>query len=54
MKKKNLIILLLFPFLISVFCIATVNTTYNMIDVDISFIEWSYRDMEAFVFYVEA
>ena len=48
MKKKNLIILLLFPFIISVFCIATINTTYNMIDVDISFIEWSYKDMEAF------
>ncbi|MBE6597198.1 MAG: hypothetical protein E7641_05955 [Ruminococcaceae bacterium] len=48
MKKKNLIILLIFPFLISVFCIVTVNTTYNKIDVDISYIEWSYNDMEAF------
>ena len=48
MKKKNLIILLLFPFLISVFCIITVNTTYNMIDVDISHIDWSYKDMEGF------
>ena len=48
MKKKNLIILLIFPFLISVFCIVTVNTTYNMVDVDISYIDWSYRDMEGF------
>ena len=48
MKKKNLIILLVFPFLIAVFCIVTVNTTYNKIDVDISYIEWSYNDMEAF------
>ncbi len=48
MKKKNLVILLLFPFLISVFCIVTINTTYNMVDVDISFIDWDYNDMEAF------
>lgn len=48
MKKKNLIILLIFPFLISLFCIITVNTTYNRIDVDISYIEWSYHDMEGF------
>ena len=39
MKKKNLIILLVFPFLISVFCIITVNTTYNAVDVDISHID---------------
>lgn len=48
MKKKNLIILLIFPFLISIFCIVTVNTTYNMVDVDISHIDWKYNDMEAF------
>ncbi len=48
MKKKNLIILLVFPFLIAVFCIVTVNTTYNKIDVDISYIDWKYNDMEAF------
>ena len=48
MKKKNLIILLMFPFLISVFCIATINTTYNMIDVDISFIDWDYEELEDF------
>ena len=48
MKKKNLIILLVFPFLIAVFCIVTINTTYNKIDVDISYIDWKYNDMEAF------
>ena len=48
MKKKNLIILLVFPFLIAVFCIITVNTTYNRIDVDISYIDWPYNDMEGF------
>lgn len=48
MKKKNLIILLVFPFLIAVFCIITVNTTYNKIDVDISYIDWEYNDMEGF------
>lgn len=48
MKKKNLIILLIFPFLISIFCTTAINTTYNMIDVDISYIDWSYNDMEPF------
>ena len=48
MKKKNLIILLVFPFLISVFCIITVNTTYNAVDVDISHIDWEYNEVEAF------
>ena len=48
MKKKNLAILLIFPFLISLFCIFAVNVTYNRIDVDISYIEWDYNDMEAF------
>lgn len=48
MKKKNLLILLVFPFIIAVFCIITVNTTYNKIDVDISYIDWAYNDMEAF------
>ena len=48
MKKTNLIILLVFPFLISLFCIITVNTTYNRVDVDISYIDWEYNDMEGF------
>ena len=48
MKKKNLIILLILPFLIAIFCTTAINTTYNMIDVDISFINWDYNDVEAF------
>ena len=48
MKKKNLAILLIFPFLLSLLCTVTVNTTYNKIDVDISYIEWNYHDMEGF------
>ena len=48
MKKKNLIILLILPFLIAIFCTTAINTTYNMIDVDISFINWDYNDTEAF------
>lgn len=48
MKKKNLIILLMFPFIIAMLCIVTINTTYNMVDVDISYIDWDYNDMEAF------
>ncbi len=48
MEKKNLIILLVFPFLLAVFCTVAVNTTYNKIDVDISYIDWKYNDMEAF------
>ncbi|MBQ2735577.1 MAG: hypothetical protein IJF33_07060 [Clostridia bacterium] len=48
MKKTNLIILLVFPFLIALVCIITVNSTYNRIDVDISYIDWEYNDMEGF------
>ncbi len=48
MKKKNLVILLIFPFLLSIFCTTAINTTYNAIDVDISHIEWDYNDVEPF------
>ncbi|MBO7304659.1 MAG: hypothetical protein J6V09_05495 [Clostridia bacterium] len=48
MKKKNLVILLILPFLMSIFCTTAINTTYNMIDVDISFIDWDYNEVEAF------
>lgn len=48
MKKKNLVILLLLPFIISLLCIITINTTYQMVDVDISFIDWAYSDVEPF------
>ncbi len=47
MKKKNLLILLLIPFLVSTMTIVTVNVTYNTVDADISFIEWSFDDIEA-------
>lgn len=49
MKKKNLLILLIIPFLVSTLTIVTVNVTYNMVDVDISYIEWNYDDVEAFM-----
>lgn len=49
MKKKNLLILLIIPFLVSTLTIVTVNVTYNMVDVDISYIEWNYDDIEAFM-----
>lgn len=48
MKKKNLVILLILPFLISIFCTTVITTTYNMVDVDISFIDWNYNEVEAF------
>lgn len=48
MKKKNLIILLIIPFIISALTIVTVNMSYNYIDVDISHIQWNYDDIEAF------
>ena len=35
MKKKNLIILLLIPFLIALLGVVTLNTTFNFIDNDI-------------------
>ena len=48
MKKKNLIILLLMPFVIAILCIVTVNITYDAVDVDISHIDWNYDDFEPF------
>lgn len=48
MKKKNLIILLLIPFLIALLGVVTLNTTFNVIDNDIVAIEWEYDDVEAF------
>ena len=48
MKKKNLIVLLIIPFLISALTIVTVNVSYNLIDVDISHIMWGFDDIEAF------
>ena len=48
MKKKNLIILLLIPFLIALLGVVTINTTFSFIDNDIIGISWSYQDVEAF------
>lgn len=48
MKKKNLIVLLLIPFLIALLGVVTINTTFNMIDNDILSIKWDYDDMEGF------
>lgn len=48
MKKKNLIILLLTPFLIALLGVVTLNTTFSFIDNDIIGIDWDYEDVEAF------
>lgn len=48
MKKKNLVVLLILPFLISVIGVVTVNTTLKTIEKDILSIEWAYQDLEAF------
>lgn len=48
MKKKNLAVLLIIPFLFSVLTTVTINATYIYVDVDISGIAWDYGDPEAF------
>lgn len=48
MKRKNIVILLLIPFLVSLLGIVTINLSFNIIDADIFFIEWEYSDVEAF------
>jgi len=48
MKKKNLIILLIIPFVIALIGIAAVNVTFNTFYSDISAIEWEYEEVEAF------
>ena len=48
MKKKNLIILLLIPFIISLLGIVTINISINTFYGDISSIEWEYDEIEAF------
>jgi len=48
MKKKNLAILLLLPYLISLLGIITVNLTFKTFQNDISHIEWDYSDIEVF------
>ena len=46
--KRNLIILLLIPFLLTLLGIVTINTTFNYISNDIIDINWKYDDIEAF------
>lgn len=48
MKKKNLIILLLIPFIISLLGVVTLNITVNFIEADIIGIKWDYQDVEGF------
>lgn len=48
MKKKNIAILLLLPYLIALLGVITVNVTFKVFENDISYISWSYQDMEAF------
>lgn len=48
MKKKNLIILLLIPFIIALLGVVTVNSTFNLVENDIISIKWNYSEMEAF------
>lgn len=48
MKKKNLIILLIIPFIISLLGIVTINISINTFYGDITGIEWEYDDVEAF------
>lgn len=48
MKKKNLIILLLIPFLIALLGVMTIEGTFSLIENDILSIEWEYEDVEGF------
>lgn len=48
MGKKNLIILLLIPFLIALLGVMTINGTFNLIENDILSIKWDYNDVEGF------
>lgn len=46
--KKNLIVLLLIPFLIALLGVVTINTTHQFVENDIVGIKWSYEDVEVF------
>lgn len=48
MKKKNLIILLIIPFIISLLGIVTINVSINTFYGDITGIQWDYDEVEAF------
>ena len=47
-SKRNLVILLLIPFLISLLSFTAISMTFNLIDTDIVDISWDYNDNEAF------
>ena len=46
--KKNLIVLLLIPFLIALLGVVTISTTYTLVENDIVGIKWNYNDVETF------
>lgn len=48
MGKKNLIILLLIPFLIALLGVMTINGTFSFIENDIVSIRWDYNETEGF------
>lgn len=48
MKKKNLIILLIIPFVIALLSIVTINATFSAFFGDLSGIEWKYKEVEGF------
>lgn len=48
MKKKNILILLLIPFIAALLGVATMNMTFNIVDNDILSIDWEYEDVEGF------
>lgn len=48
MKKKNLVVLLILPFIISLLGVVTVNVTIKTFEKDILGIEWEYDSIEAF------
>ena len=48
MKKKNLIILLIIPFVIALLSIVAINATFNAFYGDLSGIDWNYKDVEGF------
>ena len=47
-SKKNLVILLIMPFAISILSFTAINMTFNLIDNDILNIDWNYKDNESF------
>lgn len=47
-SKKNLVVLLIMPFAISILSFTAINMTFNLIDNDILNIDWDYEDNESF------